>query len=308
MARTELFARNQPGGVFSVAGVDKHPGSIFFVSSVTGTNGLGYGQNPDAPVATLAYALATLSPAPTSGDVIYCLPGHAETIASAAAITSIAGVTVIGLGTGAARPTFTWSTTGSTWAISTANFTVRNIRCTSTVAAMVKLFNITAANCTLDTVDYFEDGTTDALQFVLTTSAATDLTVQNCRWYRGTTAASALSQWIVLTGADRARILNNYGILKGYASSNPINSWVAVVTTFCIAIHIEGNRFYDSNSTGNVPILTIASTTGVVANNYMGTSATTTTISWNSCFAFQNFITNEVAKSGAVTPAIDTLS
>jgi hypothetical protein len=57
-----------------------------------------------------------------------------------------------------------------------------------------------------------------------------------------------------------------------------------------------------------VPILTIANTTGIVAFNLMGTSATTTTITYNSCFAFQNFISNEVAKSGAVSPAIDTLS
>lgn len=308
MARTELFVRSQPGGVVSIAGVDKHPGSIFFVNSVGGTNGSGYGQSPDAPLASLAYALGTLSPAPVAGDVIYVLPGHLETIAGAAGIVSIAGVSVIGLGNGSNRPVVTWSATASTWTIATANFTIKNIRCTSTIAAVVKLFSITAAGATFDTVDYYEDGSTDALQFILTTAAATDLTVQNCRWYRSATAASALSQWIVLTGADRAKIVGNYGVLKGFATANPINSIVAVVTTAPKDILIESNVFYDSNSTGNIPILVIASTTGSVLDNYMLTSATTTTLATGSCGWHQNFISNEVAKSGAVTPAIDTLT
>lgn len=308
MARTELFARNQPGGAVSIAGVDKHPGSIFFVNSATGTNGSGYGQNPDAPLSTLAYALGTLSPAPVAGDVIYVMPGHTETIATAGAIASIAGVSVVGLGNGNNRPTFTWSATGSTWAIATANFTVRNIRTTSTIAGMVKLFNITAAGATLDTVDYYEDGTTDALQFVLTTAAATDLTIQNCHHYRGTTAASALSQWMVLTGADRAKILNNFVILKGYASGSPINSVVACVTTAPVAIHVENNKFYDSNSTGNISILGIASTTGVICNNGGVTSKTATagSVTPGSCACWNNLFTNEVAKSGFLDPAADT--
>lgn len=308
MARTELFSRKQPGGAFTIAGIVQNPAAIYFVNSVTGTDSAGYGQNPDAPCATLAYALANLVAA-SVGDVVYVMPGHVETIAAAAGIAlSKSGVSVIGLGMGNLRPTFTWSAAASTWTVAGANALIKNIRCTSTIAAVVKLFSVTAAGVTFDAVDYFEDGTTDALQFILTTAAATDLTVQNCNWYRGTTAASALSQWIVLTGADRAKILNNFLINKGFATSNPINSAVAVVTTAAVGIRIEGNRFYDSNSTGNVPILTIANTTGVVTGNLMGTSATTTTISFNSCFAFQNFITNEVAKSGAVTPAIDTLT
>lgn len=309
MARSELFSRKQAGGVFTIAGIDKQPASVFFVNSVTGTDATGYGQNPDAPVATLAYALANLVTA-ALGDVVYCMPGHVETIAAAAGIAlSKSGVSVIGLGQGNLRPTFTWATlTTATWTVTAANCSIKNIRCTSTIAALAKLFSVTAAGLTLDAVDYYEDGATDALQFLLTTAAAVDLTIQNCHWYRGTTAASALSQWIVLTGADRAKIVNNFAILKGFATSNPINSVVACVTTAPVAIEIVNNRFYDSNSTGNVPILVIASTTGVVADNKLLTSATTTTLATGSCCFAQNFITNEVAKSGAVSPAIDTLS
>lgn len=303
---------NFPNGIASygmpvMPGVARpYTGTAYFVHS-SGSNS-NKGTSPAEPFATLAYAVTRVTA--NVDDVIFVMEGHTESLVAAASIAcATSGFSIVGLGNGLKRPTFTWSTlTSASWTIAGANVSIRNIRCTSTIAALVKLFSVTGAGVTFDGVDYVEDGSTDALQFILTTAAATDLTVQNCSWYRGTTAASALSQWIVLTGADRAKIVNNFGILKGYATANPINSWVAVVTTACVGIEIRGNRFYDSNSTGNVPILTIANTTGIVADNYLGTSATTTTTSWNSCFAFQNFISNEVAKSGAVTPAIDTLS
>jgi hypothetical protein len=79
------------------------------------------------------------------------------------------------------------------------------------------------------------------------------------------------------------------------------------VTTACVGIRVQGNQFYDSNSTGNVGILTIAGTTGVISDNYVGTSkaATPGSVVPNSCFSFQNFCVNEVAKSGFLDPVAD---
>lgn len=306
-----IYAQGVPVLPSGSSGVPLTTGKYFFVSSLTGSNGnpgsgTG-GTTPANPFATLTYALAQCTA--NNGDVIILMPGHAETISAAAGIAiNKAGVTIVGLGNGNNRPLLTWQTlTSATVTITAADVTLRNIRTTSTITGLVTMFSVTGARCTFDGVDYFEDGTTAALQFILTTAAATDLTVQNCHWYRGTTAATALSQWIVLTGADRAKILNNFCILKGFATSNPINSIVAVVTTLCVGIRIERNRFYDSNSTGNQAILTIANTTGVIADNYIGTSKTATTFTWDSCFAFQNFVSNEVAKSGVLSPVADAL-
>lgn len=285
-------------------------GTTFFVSSTTsGASNSNAGTDITKPLATIAGAISKCTA--SVGDTILVMPGHVETIAGAAGIAcSVAGVNIIGLGTGANRPTITWSATTSTWTITAANVRIQNLRCTSTIAAVVTLFSITGANCTLDAVDYYEDGTTDALQFVLTTTAADDLTIQNCHWYRGTTAASALSQWIVLTGTDRVKILNNFGILKGFATSNPINSLVVVVTTACVAMEVVGNRFYDSNSTGNASILLLAGCTGLVAGNRIGTSQATlsTGQAVASAFWFDNLYTNEVAKSGVLGPAADAWS
>ena len=127
MARTELFSRKQAGGVFTIAGVDKHPGNVYFVHSGTGTNGVGYGQNPDSPFASIAYAFS--GDVPVSGDVVYVLPGHTETVSAAGGITQdIAGVTVVGLGEGSARPQITFGTANSaSWLISAANSKIKGI-------------------------------------------------------------------------------------------------------------------------------------------------------------------------------------
>src|SRR5688572_2883165 len=99
MARTALFARSRPGGVFTVDDFAEHPGSIFFVHSGTGSNS-NDGSSPDSPMATLdaAIGLCTAS----KGDTIYVMPGHAETIAAADGFDAdVAGVSIVGIGWGA---------------------------------------------------------------------------------------------------------------------------------------------------------------------------------------------------------------
>ena len=83
--RSGLFSRKQPGGMFTIVGIGQTPGDVYFVNSATGTDSAGNGQNPDAPFATLAYAVAQVTSG--QGDVIYVMPGHAENIAAAGGIT-----------------------------------------------------------------------------------------------------------------------------------------------------------------------------------------------------------------------------
>ena len=127
--RTALFNRAQPGGVFTITNIEQHPADVWFVgSTVTGaTDGDGYGRNPDAPFATLDYAIGNCTA--SAGDVIYLLPGHAESLTGATSLTmDVAGVRVVGLGWGSLRPTFTLTTaTAATWNITAANCTIENI-------------------------------------------------------------------------------------------------------------------------------------------------------------------------------------
>ena len=100
-------------------------GATAGVSWVAGVNAPESGQKA-TPFATIDYAIGKCTA--NHGDVIYVLPGHAETLATAGAITAdIAGISIIGLGNGTLKPKLTLSATGSTIAISADNVTIKDI-------------------------------------------------------------------------------------------------------------------------------------------------------------------------------------
>lgn len=281
-------------------------GTYFFVDSVTGSDSYN-GLSKDKPFATLSAALSACTA--SKNDVVLVMPSHAETISTAGGITmSKIGVAVVGLGQGALRPTFSLSATAATWAISAASCSVSNIRIATTIDAVVKVFNITAAGVTLDTVDFVETASCAALQFVLTTAAADDLTIQNCSWVQSQTAATATMAWISLVGADRAKIKNNYANLKGYATANPANGVIVGATTASLDVEIVGNRFIILNSTGNVPISLLANSTGFVGYNSVHSSKTALAgqIALASAYGSENYASNTVNTAGILDPVADT--
>lgn len=282
-------------------------GNVYYVDSTRGTDSTGYGFSPEAPFATVAYAVARVTA--NNDDVIIVAPAHTESLSGAGAITcSTAGFKIIGLGTKTNRPTFTFTSTSTTWLISAANVSIENIRVTGSVDAVVKMFHIQAAGCTLDRVDHFETASVATLQFLLTTAAGTDLTVQNCRWIQSQTAASALSQWIGLVGADRAKIAGNFLNLKGYATSNPANGAIVGATTASADVEIINNRLIVTNSTGNIPISLYSGTTGIVTDNRVGGTKTALAgqIALASCYGAENYAANTVNTNGILDPVADS--
>ena len=97
-----------------------HPGNVYWVNN-SGVNPDGGANGSDSgkgtylrPFSTVDYAIGRCTA--NRGDIIMVMPGHAEDVGSASAITSdIAGVAIVGLGTGAKRPTFTFTATDGTW-------------------------------------------------------------------------------------------------------------------------------------------------------------------------------------------------
>lgn len=162
-----LFARSLPGGPVTIAGIDDVPGDAWFVDSGASGAGAttGHGRTPHRPFSTLAYAFS--SDLVGSGDVVYVMPGHAETVDAAGDITmDIAGVTVVGLGEGSSRPTFTFSTdTAATWLITAANVKVKNVLITATgTIDVVNAITVSAADVVLEDVEVREPASTT--QFV----------------------------------------------------------------------------------------------------------------------------------------------
>jgi len=196
-----LFSRHGAGGPYTIVDISKNPGDTFFVdSAATGAaDDATSGATPDKPFATLAYAFS--SDRVTSGDVVYVMPGHAETLDAAGDITmDIAGVKVVGLGQGSARPTFTFATdTAATWLITAANVTVENVLITTTgTIDVVNGIAITGADCTLTDVEIRESAA--GSQFV--------------------------DPLIISTGAARAKLIRY--VCRSHASGDAIQSGVLI--------------------------------------------------------------------------------
>src|SRR5262249_35430926 len=135
--------------VYSDAG--HFPGNVWFVQSVHSNAGdsAGKGQTPDAPFATLGYAISQCTA--SNGDVIFVLPGHAETITGAAGVAlNVAGVTVVGTGKGRLRGKFTFTTAvGASFDVSGANCHVEGLVFINGIDSQTAMVNVTAADVTI---------------------------------------------------------------------------------------------------------------------------------------------------------------
>lgn len=174
---SDLLSGYQPGGNFVIAGIEGNPGRVFFVdSAATGAaDDSASGRSPKKPFATLAYAFS--SDRVSSGDVVYVMPGHAESVIAAGTITmDIAGVSVVGLGRGSSRPTFTFGTaTTATWLITAANVSVRNVLITVTgTIDVANAITVTGADCLLEDIEFRDSAATSQFDdfLILGTGAA----------------------------------------------------------------------------------------------------------------------------------------
>lgn len=177
--RSPLYYQKQPGGGFAVLDAVEHPGDIWYVgSAVSGaTDGAGYGRSPYAPFATLAYALTLVTA--SQGDVIYILPGHAETTTAIAA--SVAGIKIVGLGFGRNRPTFTATTAASSLIdVTAANIEIENIRLLGAASGNTELLDLGAADFVGRKLS-FEHGAAP-LVAVTISAASHRFILEDCTW------------------------------------------------------------------------------------------------------------------------------
>lgn len=314
---SEMTISAFPHGISSfgvpVLGTASEPviaGNVFFVASVAGGSwGAGVDDpscgTKEKPFATIDYAIGKCTA--NNGDVIYVMPGHTETIASAGGITAdVAGISIIGLGNARLRPVISFSATTSTFAISAANVLVKNINVTNTIDEVVTLFYVTAAGVTLDKVDFYPT-TGQCRQFLLTTNAADQLTIKNC-FHVQTAAAGAAQAWIVLVGTDHTRILNNTIWITANASTSSI---CISGSTAVVECEIVGNRIAWLGATITEVIKLVTGSTGIISDNRVAGGAAVllaAAITGDGCMMFENYVTNTAAASGILGPAADAVT
>lgn len=279
------------------------PGTDFFVSSVTGSSS-NAGTSFAAPKATLAQALALCTA--DKGDRIFLMPGHAESIGASGLAWNVAGVSIIGLGNGSLRPTFTWHTTDAVVTVSAANILIRNILTAVDLDEVVSMFLVTGANVVFDAVDFSAVGTSaQAIQWLLTTNAADGLVIKNCL-HRQLTAANSAQKWIQLVGPDFVRIIDNTFLIVANASTS---SELISGSTAVVYIEIARNLCEFIGATVDSVINLVTGSTGIIADNriFSGTGvATAAAITGDGCGMFGNLWADTAAASGITAPVVDT--
>lgn len=174
------------------------PGSRFYVNSVSGASS-NTGTTWDDPMDTLDNAVNLCQA--SRGDVIIVAAGHSENLSADSAVDiDVAGVTVIGLGKGSARPTFTFDTDVAADFKLAANGThIENLVFLGGVDALTGPIEVTGTDCTIRNCEY-RDVTGQATDVIVTVNNADRLTIEGLRFI-GAAAAGGASA-IALIGAD----------------------------------------------------------------------------------------------------------
>ena len=273
---------NYPGGFasgVSIRGiplVQTNPGKAVWVyNGTTLDQGHKSGSNGNkgtfnAPYATVAYAVTQCRA--NKGDIIFVKPGHAETIAASTAWGGVAGVAIVGLGTGAMRPTFTFSATASKITLASANSALlHNLLFISGIDAVVNVLNVSSTDVVLSSLEYREDSAVQCTDCIIG-ATATRLVVDGFK-YRAFDATTGSVSGIALAACDDARILNVDAI--GVWSAG----FVDCRTTASVNINVSDSR-YRSLGAGEVFVKdTVTASTGMIGPNiYARLSANTTNI------------------------------
>jgi hypothetical protein len=233
---------------------------------------------------TTALAACTAS----AGDVIYVAPGHTETITGAAGISvAKAGVSIIGLGNGALRPTISFTTAiTASFDITAANVLIKNIVFTAGFDAITAMINVTGADVSFVDCDITTNtATVGAVLGILTAATATRLKVEGCRFLgsainAGTTTTAQIKHEIgvdyiirnnYFTGKMTQAILNATTLLRGLIDNN---RFVVATGTVAITMAAASTPFI-SNNRINVPSGTapIVSAAGFMAGNVYSAAA-----------------------------------
>jgi hypothetical protein len=226
----------------------------------SGATGAGTGVSPADAYTTLIAAQtgATAS----NDDTIYVLPGHAEDVAGAAAMTfSKAGITYKGVGKGRTRPVLTWKTsTAAQIIVSGAQTTFENIVFDFTgIDAVVAAISVTAADVTFRNCEFITNvAAAGAVLGIVTAATAARLTVEDCK-FLGTFANSGTTT----TAQIKHEVGVDYVIQRNYFVGKLTQ---AILNATAITNGLIADNYFHIG-TGTEAISMHASSAGLVTNN-----------------------------------------
>lgn len=201
------------------------------------------------------------------GDVIFVLPGHTEDVTSNTDLNvNVAGVSVIGLGTGNLRPTFTLKTaTSALITISAANCGLYDVIVDGTgIDAIASMVSITAAGVTVKGNKFtLASATAQATLGILTTAAATDLSIVG-NVFKGTNNAGCTAA-IELVGGDNILIEGNY--IQGAFTAGV--GGITNITTDVTNLTVKDNLINNLTALSTKAMTFTSGSTGFISGNKM---------------------------------------
>jgi hypothetical protein len=298
-----------------------HPGEIFWVnnSTVLAKGGVGGSNgNPGTlakPFATIAYALTRCTA--NRGDIIMVMPGHAETISSAAILSlNVAGVAIVGLGSGSKRPTLTFTTaTTANIPITAQNMSIKNFLFVANFADIASVFTATSTNTpknfAIEDCE-FKDSTSILNFLTIVTGNATANSMDGLYMARnnvsslGTTAATTAIK--LLEATYGVRFIDNTGV---WAALNDTPAWLDGSTFNHLNFLMTGNilnRPNTSSTGGSFVAGSGTAWTGTASDNrfwQLDNSAGIWIATGTKLGFFENYspITAAADKSGLINPA-----
>lgn len=285
--------------------------SLSSLAEVSAMYGNGYPDGVSAVYNTLA--LASAACVANRGDVIMVMAGHTETISSSTALTlSTAGVTIIGLGLGSLRPTFTLDTAATARInVTAANVAFRNCIFIANFADIATCFLLTTAPGFSVKGCEFRD-TTSVLNFIaiVTTTVAVNADGLEFSGNRlkilGITAATTPIK--VVGTMDRIIINDNFITKAVLNNTSCLLAHAALVVT---NLEMARNRVFSANtdSATGAFLITTSSTTnsGMVYDNYvqgLDVAAALLVTAGSLYGMFNNLYDGDADASGFVLPAI----
>jgi hypothetical protein len=253
-----------------------HPGKAFWVYNGTallpGQRGGSNGNKGtfDSPFATIDYAIGQC--VANRGDVIFVKPGHVEAVTSTSIACDVAGVSIIGLGIGAMKPTLTFGATDSRINVTAANCTWQNFRWTAGVADIVTaVLHATAAQNTryLD----IEFTASAAFNFINGYTLGAANISDGCRWERNylrTADTGQLALCVTAAAHDDLKFYDNY-VVHAAAAAGLLTAGAVNL----LGLDVRGNFVQTGQTDGAVGVLVITTSTassGSIVGNDMKTA------------------------------------
>lgn len=259
-----------------------YSGRIFFVLKTAATNYAQFAEDHPAyksgdGVVTAAAVYNTIDDAigactASQGDTIYVMAGHTEAVTNGSIALDIAGVTIIGLGSGAMKPTLSFGATNSKINVTAADGTFQNFRFTAAIGDVVTaVLHATAAQNTryLD-IEFYA---TSSFNFINCYTLGAANISDGCRWERNylrTEDTGQLALCITAAAHNDLKFYSNYVVhvatLPGLLSAGAVN---------LLGLDVRGNFVQTGQTDGAVGVLVVTTSTassGRITDNDMKTA------------------------------------